>query len=84
MYDETEIDSYLGVVSGIISEADYIFCPESPPPVDWPEKLCNKLIQASLLLVVVFMCLPEQAITHSSKMNILPKMFRGVQSSRVN
>lgn len=38
--------SYLAVVSGVISEADYIFCPESPPPNDWPERLCNKLIQA--------------------------------------
>lgn len=40
--------SYLSVVAAIISEADYVFCPESPPPVDWPSKLCNKLIQASL------------------------------------
>lgn len=39
--------SYLPVVTGIISEADYVFCPESPPPQDWPERLCNKLIQAS-------------------------------------
>lgn len=38
--------SYLSVVSGVISEADYIFCPESPPPVDWPERLCDKLTQA--------------------------------------
>ncbi|XP_053962277.1 ATP-dependent 6-phosphofructokinase isoform X1 [Anastrepha ludens] len=36
---------YLPVVTGIISEADYVFCPESPPPFDWPERLCNKLIQ---------------------------------------
>ncbi|XP_046810543.1 ATP-dependent 6-phosphofructokinase isoform X1 [Lucilia cuprina] len=36
---------YLPVVTGIISEADYVFCPESPPPHDWPEKLCDKLIQ---------------------------------------
>lgn len=39
--------SYLSVVSGVISEADYIFIPESPPPYDWPQRLCNKLIQAS-------------------------------------
>lgn len=38
--------SYLSVVSGVISEADYIFCPESPPPSDWPQRLCNKLLQA--------------------------------------
>ncbi|XP_031640399.1 ATP-dependent 6-phosphofructokinase isoform X2 [Contarinia nasturtii] len=36
---------YLAVVSGVISEADYIFIPESPPPTDWPTRLCNKLIQ---------------------------------------
>ncbi|XP_037954823.1 ATP-dependent 6-phosphofructokinase isoform X3 [Teleopsis dalmanni] len=36
---------YLPVVTGIVSEADYVFCPEAPPPLDWPEKLCNKLIQ---------------------------------------
>ncbi|XP_037922561.1 ATP-dependent 6-phosphofructokinase isoform X2 [Hermetia illucens] len=36
---------YLPVVTGVISEADYVFCPESPPPYDWPEKLCNKLLQ---------------------------------------
>ncbi|XP_055380282.1 ATP-dependent 6-phosphofructokinase isoform X2 [Condylostylus longicornis] len=36
---------YLPVVTGIVSEADYVFCPESPPPYDWHDKLCNKLIQ---------------------------------------
>ncbi|XP_017492577.1 PREDICTED: ATP-dependent 6-phosphofructokinase-like [Rhagoletis zephyria] len=34
---------YLAIVSGIISEADYVFCPESPPPEDWPDRLCEKL-----------------------------------------
>lgn len=36
---------YLPVVAASITEADYVFIPESPPPSDWPDKLCNKLIQ---------------------------------------
>ncbi|KAG8230790.1 hypothetical protein J437_LFUL011354 [Ladona fulva] len=39
---------YLSIVAALTSEADYVFCPESPPPADWPEKLCNKLEQARL------------------------------------
>jgi 6-phosphofructokinase 1 len=39
--------SYLALISGIVSEADYVFIPESPPPQDWAEKLCFKLMQAS-------------------------------------
>lgn len=42
------LQRYLAVVSGVISEADFIFVPESPPPVDWPEKLCDKLKQARM------------------------------------
>ncbi|XP_011178792.2 ATP-dependent 6-phosphofructokinase-like [Zeugodacus cucurbitae] len=34
---------YLAMVSGIISEADYVFCPEAPPPLDWHTRLCSKL-----------------------------------------
>lgn len=36
---------YLAIVAGVISEADYVFIPESPPPVDWEAKLCTKLEQ---------------------------------------
>ncbi|XP_075210632.1 ATP-dependent 6-phosphofructokinase isoform X3 [Lycorma delicatula] len=36
---------YLAVVAALTSEADYVFCPEMPPPHDWPEKLCKKLEQ---------------------------------------
>nr|XP_016929674.1 ATP-dependent 6-phosphofructokinase isoform X2 [Drosophila suzukii] len=36
---------YLPVVAGIISEADYVFLPESPPPQDWPDRLVLKLEQ---------------------------------------
>lgn len=41
--------SYLPVVAGIISEADYVFLPEFPPPQDWPDRLVLKLEQASRL-----------------------------------
>lgn len=41
--------SYLPVVAGIISEADYVFLPEFPPPQDWPDRLILKLEQASQL-----------------------------------
>jgi len=37
---------YLALVAATISEADYVFIPESPPPNDWAQKLCNKLTQA--------------------------------------
>uniref|UniRef100_A0A240PMF4 ATP-dependent 6-phosphofructokinase n=1 Tax=Anopheles atroparvus TaxID=41427 RepID=A0A240PMF4_ANOAO len=36
---------YLAVVAGVISEADYVFIPESPPPRDWETKICDKLEQ---------------------------------------
>ncbi|XP_053963773.1 ATP-dependent 6-phosphofructokinase-like [Anastrepha ludens] len=36
---------YLAIVSGIISEADYVFCPEAPPSEDWHDRLCDKLKQ---------------------------------------
>ncbi|XP_017087828.2 ATP-dependent 6-phosphofructokinase isoform X6 [Drosophila bipectinata] len=38
---------YLSVVAGVISEADYVFLPEYPPPQDWPDRLVLKLEQAS-------------------------------------
>ncbi|XP_050294022.1 ATP-dependent 6-phosphofructokinase isoform X3 [Anthonomus grandis grandis] len=36
---------YLAIVAALTSEADYVFIPESPPPLDWQKKLCNKLEQ---------------------------------------
>ncbi|XP_063993770.1 ATP-dependent 6-phosphofructokinase isoform X2 [Diachasmimorpha longicaudata] len=39
---------YLGIVGALAAEADYVFFPESPPPVDWPDKLCKKLEQERL------------------------------------
>ncbi len=29
-----------------MSEADFVFIPEWPPEVNWPEKLCKKLSEA--------------------------------------
>lgn len=34
---------YLAVMAALATEADYVFVPESPPPEDWQERLCNKL-----------------------------------------
>lgn len=38
---------YLAVVTSLASEADFVFIPEAPPSVDWRDKLCDKLEQAS-------------------------------------
>ncbi|RXG70717.1 ATP-dependent 6-phosphofructokinase, partial [Armadillidium vulgare] len=59
---------YLALVAGLTSEADYIFIPESPPPDNWQEKLCEKLTQArssfkwnimfiNLCIVYLYLCL---------------------------
>ena len=34
---------YLALVAGIVSEADFVFIPEWPPEVNWPDKMCRKL-----------------------------------------
>ncbi len=36
---------YLALVAAIVTEADFVFIPEWPPAVNWPEKLCKKLIE---------------------------------------
>ena len=41
------INRYLAVVTALTTEADYVFYPENPPPVDWPEKICKKLANLS-------------------------------------
>jgi len=33
-------------VAAIVTEADYVFIPEWPPEVNWPEKMCKKLSEA--------------------------------------
>lgn len=45
--------SYLALVTALASEADFVFIPEAPPSVDWKEKLCYKLEQASLYPVYI-------------------------------
>ena len=37
---------YLALVAGIVTEADFVFIPEWPPEIRWPEKLCRKLIES--------------------------------------
>lgn len=41
--------SYLALVAGLASEADYIFLPEDPAVVNWQDKLCHKLLQVYLI-----------------------------------
>nr|XP_023018693.1 ATP-dependent 6-phosphofructokinase [Leptinotarsa decemlineata] len=36
---------YLALVAALTSEADYVFIPEDPADVNWPEVLCDKLVQ---------------------------------------
>ncbi|XP_021953997.1 ATP-dependent 6-phosphofructokinase isoform X1 [Folsomia candida] len=36
---------YLAVIAASVTEADFVFVPEDPPPVDWQTKLCVKLEQ---------------------------------------
>lgn len=50
---------YLALVTALSSEADYVFIPESPPSVDWRDKLCFKLEQASFIFnFLQLSCLP--------------------------
>ncbi|KAI4470917.1 phosphofructokinase [Holotrichia oblita] len=36
---------YLALVTALAGEADYVFVPEEPAPVDWHQRLCSKLSQ---------------------------------------
>lgn len=36
---------YLALVAALAAEADFMFCPESPPGEDWERHLCGKLEQ---------------------------------------
>lgn len=59
---------YLALVGALASEADYVFIPEWPPEVDWPERLCNKLKQERELgkrLNIIIIA--EGAIDHTGK-----------------
>uniref|UniRef100_A0A0A1X4N9 6-phosphofructokinase n=1 Tax=Zeugodacus cucurbitae TaxID=28588 RepID=A0A0A1X4N9_ZEUCU len=39
---------YLAISAALASEADFIFIPEEPVAVNWPEKLCKKILQVSV------------------------------------
>lgn len=41
--------SYLAIVAALATEADYMFCPESPPPENWEKELCLKLAQVQII-----------------------------------
>lgn len=68
LYDENVAFyiSYLAVVAGNVSEADYIFVPESPPPRDWQKKLCTKLAQARIENRVLRSFVPFFAVNNIS------------------
>merc|ERR1719400_1712574 len=36
---------YLALIAGIVSEAEFVFIPESPPETNWREELCARLEQ---------------------------------------
>lgn len=36
---------YLGAAAALASEADFMFISEEPAPLNWPDKLCKKLLQ---------------------------------------
>jgi 6-phosphofructokinase len=57
--------SYLAVVAGLCTEADYIFIPEDPAKVDWPKRICEQLKQARLL----FYETKKKTSSSSSKIN---------------
>lgn len=57
--------SYLALISGIISEADYVFIPESPPPSDWARKLCDKLMQARPIHIAISHWKPSHVCQNS-------------------
>ncbi|KZC05103.1 6-phosphofructokinase [Dufourea novaeangliae] len=47
---------YLAIVGALAAEADFVFCPESPPPVDWPDKLSFITYYYSYLALVAAIC----------------------------
>ncbi|KOX67867.1 6-phosphofructokinase, partial [Melipona quadrifasciata] len=47
---------YLAIVGALAAEADYVFCPESPPPADWPDKLSFITYYYSYLALVAAIC----------------------------
>jgi len=54
--------SYLALVGGLACEADFIFIPEMPPKVDWPDRLCSQLAQARCSSINHFFCTEKIAI----------------------
>lgn len=36
---------YLALVAGLASEADWVFVPEWPPPMNWADLMCSKMLE---------------------------------------
>lgn len=55
--------SYLAIVAGLASEADFIFIPEEPAPINWQDKLCRKLLQVVECTIAIFSIVSHLSIT---------------------
>ncbi|KPJ16759.1 6-phosphofructokinase [Papilio machaon] len=76
---------YLAIVAALASEADFVFIPEAPPSVDWRDKLCDKLEQASYLaLVAALACEADQVFIPEDPVpnNWVEKLCKRLQQER--
>ncbi|KAH8367224.1 hypothetical protein KR084_008920, partial [Drosophila pseudotakahashii] len=64
---------YLALVGGLACEADFIFIPEMPPKVDWPDRLCSQLAQARCSSIIHSICTEKMATERSAgqRLNIV-------------
>lgn len=67
---------YLSVVAGVISEAAYVFCPEMPPPPEWPTLLAEKLQGVREDGPMSGMCPPPGFINSSIIIIIICPLYR--------
>lgn len=44
---------YLALVAALASEADFVFIPEWPPEIEWPQRLCKKIEQVFAVLLQI-------------------------------
>ncbi|CAO1414051.1 unnamed protein product [Diamesa serratosioi] len=75
---------YLALASGLACEADYIFIPEDPAPLNWKEEVCDRLAAEKLsgnrLSIII---LAEGAIDCELN-NITPEMVKKVVVDNLN
>ncbi|KAH8269454.1 hypothetical protein KR018_003383, partial [Drosophila ironensis] len=62
---------YLALVGGLACEADFIFIPEMPPKVDWPDRLCSQLAQLFPLPTARRSKLPTPERSAGQRLNIV-------------